>query len=387
MPIELKIELNAVKTAIRLKTDDNWYGNYTANMKGKLLSHAYYLNKKLEMISSYTEGNASDLIPKTSFNNNFIVNFTTNEECIERINNLSASEVSIYTDGSLIKNNQANNLAGAGFTVMQDNDTLYEQSYSLGTLASVNQCELFAINQAAHWILTTSPNNRRFNIFSYSKSTLHKLEKGCTQSKMTLETIETLNEICLNNTVVLFKVPAHTGIQGNEKADYLAKKGAMTRPTAPEPVTGFTWNNMMTEIIIKILQKQETKIMNHNIKSEHKTPVLSYLQKYGNKMIFKDRNKISLFTQIISGQNHLANNHSKRDPTVVPFCRHCPNIKETADHFLLSCPAYSLQRIQIFGHTSIALKDLVSKYKPSAIVKFVNNTGRFEDKYICYYIE
>ena len=33
------------------------------------------------------------------------------------------------------------------------------------------------------------------------------------------------------------------------------------------------------------------------------------------------------------------------------------------------------------------LKDLVSKYKPSAIVKFVNNTGRFEDKYICYYIE
>jgi len=39
----------------------------------------------------------------------------------------------------------------------------------------------------------------------------------------------------------------------------------MTRPTAPEPVTGFTWNNMMTEIIIKILQKQETKIMNHHI--------------------------------------------------------------------------------------------------------------------------
>ena len=62
MPIELKIELNAVKTAIRLKTDDNWYGNYTANMKGKLLSHAYYLNKKLEMISSYTEGNASDSV-------------------------------------------------------------------------------------------------------------------------------------------------------------------------------------------------------------------------------------------------------------------------------------------------------------------------------------
>ena len=157
------------------------------------------------MISSYTEGNASDLIPKTSFNNNFIVNFTTNEECIERINNLTASEVSIYTDGSLIKNKQTNNLAGAGFTVMQDNDTLYEQSYSLGTLASVNQCELFAINQAAHWILTTSPNNNRFNIFSYSKSTLHKPEKGCTQSKMTLETIETLNEICLNNTVVLLR--------------------------------------------------------------------------------------------------------------------------------------------------------------------------------------
>ena len=65
-----------------------------------------------------------------------------------------------------------------------------------------------------------------------------------------------------------------------------------------------------------MLQKQEKIIINHSIKSEHKTPVLiNYLHKYGNKMIFQSRNKLSIFTQVISGQNHLANNHSKHDPT------------------------------------------------------------------------
>ena len=48
MPIELKIELIAVKTAIRLKTDDNWYSGYFANSKGKIISHAYYLDKKIK---------------------------------------------------------------------------------------------------------------------------------------------------------------------------------------------------------------------------------------------------------------------------------------------------------------------------------------------------
>ena len=38
-----------------------------------------------------------------------------------------------------------------------------------------------------------------------------------------LQTIKELNKAGLNNNIYLIKVPAHSGIQGNEQADKLAK--------------------------------------------------------------------------------------------------------------------------------------------------------------------
>ncbi len=105
-------------TAIRLKTDDNWYGNYTMRICGKTLSHAYYLDKQLQSIKSYTTGNTSDLITKTTFDNSYSVTHTNAVECIKKFNDINPQDITIYTDGSLIKG-KTNNTSGAGFTVVQ----------------------------------------------------------------------------------------------------------------------------------------------------------------------------------------------------------------------------------------------------------------------------
>ena len=69
------------------------------------------------------------------------------------------------------------------------------------------------------------------------------------------------------------------------------------------------------------------------------------------------------------------------------YCRHCPDNKESAVHFLLYCPAYSLHRLKHFGTLSPKLDDMFIIHKPAEIIKYVNDTKRLEDKYVCYYVE
>ena len=45
----------------------------------------------------------------------------------------------------------------------------------------------------------------------------------------------TLNKLCELNQILLYKVAAHTGTEGNEKVDELEKAGASYPPVGPEP--------------------------------------------------------------------------------------------------------------------------------------------------------
>ena len=388
MPIDLNIEFIATKTAIRLKIDDNWVGNYNTNIRGKTLSHAYYLDKKLSELKLLTFSNTNDMTTNTIFDHKYTVNHATNVECIKKIQNIKPDDITIYTDGSLIKDNKKqNSLSGAGFTVIQDENIRHEQSYSLGEYTSINQCELFAINAAANWIMNTKMSKKNIFIFTDSKSTMHKLENGLTRSKLTLQTVNLLNDINLNNHIEIIKVPAHIGVDGNERADMLAKQGANYKPVGPEPFLSFTLTNIINELHNALRQKQIKKITDHKIKDKNKTPIINYLLKYGRKVLFKDKKQLTILTNLLSDQIHLASNDNHRDELVVPYCRHCKDIRETAEHFITTCPAYSLQRMIIFGHPTIQLQDLCKIHNPKDIVKFANDTNRLKDNYVCYYID
>ena len=60
---------------------------------------------------------------------------------------------------------------------------------------------------------------------------------------MVLESLGCLDELATHNSVQLVWVPRHEGILGNERADELAKKGADTPFTGPEPILGLPYNS------------------------------------------------------------------------------------------------------------------------------------------------
>ena len=69
---------------------------------------------------------------------------------------------------------------------------------------------------------------------------LNSIKKTKIDSRLVGDCCKKLNELGRNNEVVLTWVPGHTGIDGNEKADKLAKKGAENKLIGPEPYTGIS---------------------------------------------------------------------------------------------------------------------------------------------------
>ena len=62
------------------------------------------------------------------------------------------------------------------------------------------------------------------------------------KSKLVLECLECLSELATHNSVQLVWVSGHEDILGNARAVELAKKGADTPFTGPEPVFGLPYS-------------------------------------------------------------------------------------------------------------------------------------------------
>ena len=82
---------------------------------------------------------------------------------------------------------------------------------------------MFAINKAADLLVSANTQKQVILFYSDSHSSLLQLEKDQSTSKLTLDTVTTLNILGKMNQY-LHKVAAHTGIAGDERADELTRK-------------------------------------------------------------------------------------------------------------------------------------------------------------------
>ena len=132
-----------------------------------------------------------------------------------------------FTDGSKMSES-----SGAGIHMP---DLGIDESFYLGSLTSIFQAEVFATLIGGLNMIPTEISGKKIYICSDSEASIKALSSPTVTSKMVKECKETLNRVGLRNHITLIWVPGHSGIEGNERADELARLGSSSRVFGPEP--------------------------------------------------------------------------------------------------------------------------------------------------------
>ena len=140
----------------------------------------------------------------------------------EHIQNSYSDHLKIYTDGSLLNNNDA----GAAFMIPS---LKVERSFYIGKNRSIFTAELTAILMALYYLLDFPKNVFNVLFCVDSKSVLKALDNS--DSKVRKDLIVEINHlvhllIIRGFGITFCWVPSHSGIFYNDKVDRLAKCGA-----------------------------------------------------------------------------------------------------------------------------------------------------------------
>lgn len=127
----------------------------------------------------------------------------------------------IFTDGSRTLD-KAEPQVGCAFVVYQNNTEIFNSQLTLASHCSVYQAELLAILKAIEWC---NIHNSRARIFSDSQAALLSIK-----DKYNLHNIAVniRSQLCKSEHICLTWIRGHSGTEGNERADELAKRAAQS---------------------------------------------------------------------------------------------------------------------------------------------------------------
>ena len=194
------------------------------------------------------------------------------------------------------------------------------------------------------------------------------------KSKTTQTTLETLNHLATNNTVLLRWIPAHSGYEGNERADDLAKDGAnnINSTSITLPIPGCIINSTL---------KNRTARRWENRRAKEQSSFFSTMwrEKFTKDIEKLSKNNLRIATHILTGHAALNYHLNKYKPIKIKkACPHCSDADETITHYLGKCSKWSYQRFLIFGMFYMDPPRIADNSSMTDIIKFANSTKRLK---------
>jgi hypothetical protein len=228
-------------------------------------------------------------------------------------------------------------------------------------------------------------------IFSDIQPAMNSLAKPKRQSgqaiiERILDEIDTIHLTTPSYIMQFNWVPAHVGIDGNEKADLAAKSAAMEKMNqAPHPT--ILKSARANEIHQAIEQENQKLWVNGKDTAAHLRNITKRKPKrtkpssriYGN---LNKRKHIAWIARLRTGHSSL-NGYLKRfnitDDAICPGCR---DAKETVHHFLMVCQKYERLRDRLrkkVGIGGMKMEKLLGDHRRvKHTAEFIESTERFE---------
>jgi ribonuclease HI len=219
-PLHLAIKAQA--GTYRLSCNEQW--------KPKTIRYGHAGKIRDMMKETILQMGADKMIPMHTFNKPFTTWLPDRSEWGKGMLPLKKGEHIWYTDGS--KTNEGTRVGVCGHGIKQS------LSFSLGQYTTVFQAEVYAIKARADENIRRCYRERNIYVLSDSQAAIKALHKCRINSKLVWDCI--LVTLVDHNKVQLIWVPGHEGIEGNESADQLAKRGSLHPFIGPEPPCGIS---------------------------------------------------------------------------------------------------------------------------------------------------
>ena len=376
LPLDIRIRKAAIKTYLRLKITSNSANSKHGFRDGKLISHSQYLENQCKSLLPPQQ--LLDVAPATlNINLSYTICIKERTQALEYIPKLHETNDLIgYTDGSV-----KNNLAGTGVALYKNADIIMEKSQSLGNTTTIFQAEIMAILILCQYITTLDHQATALHICIDSKAAIQALNGTITRSHLVKDTADILNQLSQTLNITLHWVPAHSNIDGNEKADNLANIGSDNPPIGPHPFTPFT-NTTLNNILDSHFRSMHRKrLINYKNKDLHLNLITSFFDKEHSIIKEMHRQDIRTITHLLTGCSFLGHYQKKIGNEHSSICNKCQEEDETTAHYLARCPAFILYRKHYFGNFIILQEgSLTLRITPTNLLAYAKAT-----KYLNFY--
>jgi ribonuclease HI len=272
-----------------------------------------------------------------------------------------------YTDGSKI-----NASTGAGVCGVAPRVRL---GFSLGRHASVFQAELYALMKCAEIVTRAGWQSQRVIIFSDSQAALKALDSYRVDSWLVNECRQSMELAATNNQVKLVWVRGHSGIDGNEKADQVAKKAAQRPYLGPEPVLSVPWAQTRADLKGWLREQHQRFWIERPGMRQSRQFITEPSKRASEELLRLNRMQIRAVVGLLTGhallKRHLALIGVIQNDTM---CRLCSLEQETAYHVLCECEALATMRMQQLG-MAFPTPEFITTTTKGRLAGFILNTN------------
>lgn len=356
-PIDLHIRSLAAKSAIRLQS--------LGCFKNCAYGHGSILQ---EMGMDLTNTTTDLIVPTFKFDNPFLTKYPTRQEWDDN-EVVGISDIEVFTDGSKMDTG-----TGSGVFV---NSLSVEKFYKLGDENSVFQAEVLAISKAAEILINRDIRNKSITIFVDSQAAIKAIASRQIKSKVVLDCRTLLNRLCDSNITTLSWVPGHSGHEGNEKADELARKGSES--ISQDAVANVY--NPISSLYRTVDRITKAAAVDRWMTSEKCKCTKMFFPSYDAKktkfLLQESKSSLCKLISIITGHNLLGKHAKRLGLAGNDSCRYCGclDCSEDTQHILCQCEALARRRMYILGSYVFDIEEDMSSIRLIDLKRFFAAIG------------